>query len=83
MSHVVATLERTRYARPGTEPISMTEDIRRVTRAAAASRSRRNRVRAFFLPGDGVQWWSRHVTKATGAPGRWVDATVDRLPRRR
>jgi len=83
MGHVVATLERTRYAKPGAEPLPMTEDIRRVARAAAVSRSRRQRVRAFFLPGDGLQWWNRLSAKVTGAPGRWVDAAVDRLPRRR
>ncbi len=83
MGQVVATLERTRYARPGTDAISMTDDIRRVTRAAAVNRSTRQRVRAFFLPGDGVRWWSRHLAAVTGAPGRWVDATIDRLPRRR
>lgn len=83
MGQVVATLERTRYGRPGAEPLSMTEDIRRVSKAAAVSRSHRHRVRAFFLPGDAVQWWSRVVTTVTAAPGRWLDAAVSRLPRRR
>ncbi len=81
MGHVVATLERARYARPGSEPVELSDDIRRVTRAAAVSRPWRQRLRAFLVPQDGVRWWSRALTRVTGAPGRWIDSAVDRLPR--
>ncbi len=83
MGRVVATLERTRYARPDAQPVEIGEDIRRVTRAAAVSRPPRNRLRAFFLPSDGVRWWNQQWVRITGAPGRWVDTLVDRMPRRR
>ena len=83
MGHVVATLERTRYARPDAHAVTLDDDIKRVTHAAAVGRSRRRRVTAFLVPGDGVRWWGGFVTRVTGAPGRWIDANVERLPRRR
>jgi len=83
MGHVVATLERTRYARPDAHAVALHDEIKRVTHAAAVGRSRRRRVTAFLLPGDGVRWWGGFVSRVTGAPGRWIDANVERLPRRR
>ncbi|MEO7060503.1 MAG: DUF3488 and transglutaminase-like domain-containing protein [Lapillicoccus sp.] len=83
MGHVVSTLERTRYARPGRGDVDVRDDLRVITRAAAGSRPRTRRVQAFLFPGDGVAWWSRLFLGVTSAPGRWVDTLVDRLPRRR
>jgi hypothetical protein len=82
MGTVVATLERSRYARPGSAPVALTEEIRTVTRTAATNRPWPQRVRAFFLPQDGVRWWTRTMTRITDAPGRWIDAVADRFPRR-
>ena len=82
MGTVVATLERSRYARPGSTPVVLTEEIRTVTRKAATNRPWPQRVRAFFLPQDGVRWWTRTMTRITDAPGRWIDAAADRFPRR-
>jgi transglutaminase-like putative cysteine protease len=82
MGHVVATLEQSRYARPGSPATPLTEDIRTVTRIAATNRPWPQRVRAFFLPQDGVRWWRRTLTRIADAPGRWIDAAADRFPRR-
>ena len=79
---VVATLERSRYARPGSAPIVLTEEVRTVTRKAAANRPWPQRVRAFLLPQDGVRWWTRTMARATQAPGRWINSAADRLLRR-
>jgi transglutaminase-like putative cysteine protease len=83
MGQVVATLEGSRYARPGTVPVVLAEEIRTVTRSAAANRPVPRRVRAFFLPQDGVRWWTRALTRIADAPGRWLDTTIDKLSRRR
>jgi hypothetical protein len=82
MGHVVATLEESRYARPGAPGSPLGEDVRTVTRAAATNRPLAQRIRAFFLPQDGVRWWTRTLTRIADAPGRWIDAAVDRFPRR-
>jgi len=83
LAQVVATLESSRYARPGSSVALLAPEIRTVTRAAAASRPLTLRARAFFLPRDGVRWWHRWGRVATDAPGRWTNALLDRLPRRR
>jgi transglutaminase-like putative cysteine protease len=83
MGHVVATLERSRYARPGSSPTELAGDIRTVTRTAATNRPWPQRLRAFLLPQDGVRWWTRALTRVTDAPGRWLDTAADRLSRRR
>lgn len=78
MGHVVATLERTRYARPGRTQVDVRDDLRIITRAAAESRTRGQRIRAFLVPQDGVAWWARLLTAVTRAPRR----LLARLPRR-
>lgn len=82
IGHVVATLEQARYARPSASSTELADDIRTVTRAAATSRPLPQRLRAFFLPQDGVRWWTRALTRIADAPGRWIDAAADRFPRR-
>jgi hypothetical protein len=82
IGHVVATLERSRYARPGGPATELADDIRTVTRTAATNRPWTQRVRAFFLPTDGVRWWTRTLTRIADAPGRWFDAVADRFARR-
>ena len=83
LGQVVATLESSRYARPGAPVALLTPEIRAVTRAAAASRPLPRRIRAFFLPRDGVRWWNRWGRIVTDAPGRWTTALLDRFTRRR
>ena len=80
---VVTTLESSRYARPGAPVALLSPEIRTITKAAAASRPLPLRVRAFFLPQDGVRWWHRWSRVAADAPGRWTNALLDRLPWRR
>jgi hypothetical protein len=82
IGHVVATLERSRYARPGGAPTELVGDIRTVTRTAASNRPWPQRLRAFLFPQDGVRWWTRTLTRIADAPGRWIDAAADRFPRR-
>ena len=82
MGNVVATLERSRYARPGGAPAELAGDIRTVTRTAASNRPWPQRLRAFLFPQDGVRWWTRTLTRIADAPGRWIDAAADRFPRR-
>lgn len=81
MGHVVSTLERTRYARPGRSEVDVRDDLRVITRAAAESRPRGQRLRAFLFPRDGVAWWSRLVSALTSAPGRLLAPVAARLPR--
>jgi transglutaminase-like putative cysteine protease len=82
MGHVVATLERSRYARPGAVATELADDVRTVTRSAATNRPWTQRIRAFFVPQDGVRWWTRSMNRIADAPVRWIDAAVDRFPRR-
>jgi len=82
MGHVVATLERSRYARPGAAPTELADDIRTVTRSAAINRPLGQRIRAFLVPQDGVRWWTRSMARITDAPSRWIDAAFERFPRR-
>jgi transglutaminase-like putative cysteine protease len=83
LGHLVATLERSRYARPGAVPDPLGPQIRTVTKAAAAGRPLTRRIRAFFVPADGVRWWHRSADIVLDSPGRWLGALLDRLPRRR
>ncbi len=81
LGHVVSTLERSRYARPGAPVDTLGDEIRLVTKAAAAGRPLTRRVHAFFVPTDGVRWWNRWSVVVADAPGRWLNAALDRLPR--
>jgi hypothetical protein len=82
MGQVVTALEQSRYARPGASVAMLAPEIRAVTKAAAANRPLSQRLRAFFLPRDGMRWWTRWSTVAVDSPGRWLNAALDRLPRR-
>jgi hypothetical protein len=86
LGRVVATVETARYARPGTVPSDdVSPQIRTVTRAAARTRTRRQRVRALFLPGDGVRWWRRlgvGVSAGAGSVRARLARAVARVHRR-
>ena len=60
---------------------TLDDEIRLVTKAAAAGRPLTRRVHAFFVPTDGVRWWNRWSVVVADAPGRWLNAALDRLPR--
>ncbi|MGL5865950.1 MAG: transglutaminaseTgpA domain-containing protein [Dermatophilaceae bacterium] len=60
LGRVVSTLERARYAAPGTGTLpDVAADARTVRRAVFTRRGRRDRIRAFLLPEEGRQRW-RH-----------------------
>jgi transglutaminase-like putative cysteine protease len=64
LGRVVATLERARYARPGTSHVEdVGADARTVWRAALSRRRRLDQVRALLLPEEGLRWW-RSVLRA-------------------
>ncbi|MGL4744158.1 MAG: transglutaminaseTgpA domain-containing protein [Dermatophilaceae bacterium] len=68
LGRVVATLERARYAAPGTRPLpDVTADVRAILRAAASRRSRRDRIRAKLLPEEGRRLW-RHGWRWRNGP---------------
>ncbi len=70
LHRVVATLERARYAPPGIELPDITTDTGTVVRAVTASRRRSDRVRAWWLPQDGLGAWRGLGDAALGAPRR-------------
>jgi transglutaminase-like putative cysteine protease len=57
LGRVVATLERARYARPGSDLDDVTDDARTVWRGALSRRRRTDRARALLLPEEGKQAW--------------------------
>lgn len=59
LGRVVDTLERARYARPGTELPDVEDDARTVWRGALGRRRRLDRVRALLLPQEGRRHWLR------------------------
>jgi transglutaminase-like putative cysteine protease len=54
LGRVVQTLERSRYTMAGPPPDGMAADARQVFKAAAANRSRRDRLRAGLWPSSGI-----------------------------
>ncbi|MGV1008777.1 MAG: transglutaminaseTgpA domain-containing protein [Dermatophilaceae bacterium] len=82
LHQVVATVETSRYARPGTGVFGdLSPQVGTVTRAVARTRSKRRRVRALLLPGDGVRWW-RQVGHAAMTRARAISARLRRPARR-
>ena len=74
---MVQTLERSRYARPSAQPLTIEPDAARVLHAVAVSRRRQDRVRAAVWPGSGVaalRSASARLSWATQAPTRAVRA---------
>lgn len=72
LDHVVDTLERARYARPGQDLPDVTRDVGAVIDRVRSSRQRSAQARSLLWPQDGVDAWR--------AIGR---AVLDRLLRRR
>jgi len=82
IGRVVATVERTRYARPGPVTPDGQDDVEKVTHAVSQSRPTPQRLRAFFVPEAGVLWWRRSTASLTHAPERWGRRLADSLSRR-
>jgi transglutaminase-like putative cysteine protease len=65
LRRVVDTVERSRYAPPGTTLVDIREDTERVVRAVSGVRRRRDRLRALLWPQDGlVEWRERRAAVA-------------------
>ncbi|WP_170185780.1 transglutaminaseTgpA domain-containing protein [Lapillicoccus jejuensis] len=82
MGRVVTTLERGRYARPGSALDDRHPDVESVARAAARGRPVSRRVRAFLAPRAAVAWWSGLGSRVAALPRRALSGVVARLPRR-
>lgn len=81
LSRVVATLERSRYAPPGAPMADIGTDSRAVVHAVRTSRRRKDRLRAAWLPQEGLQEWHNVWYAVTSAPGRglaWARARLRR-----
>lgn len=86
LGRVTQTLETSRYAAPGQVPDGLVRDARDVLRAAAAARRRRDRIRAAFLPGEGLAQLraaSAHLVWQVSAPWRRVSDLFERWLSRR
>ena len=57
LGRVVTTLERARYARPGSDLVDVGDDARTVWRGALSRRRRTDRARALLLPEEGRRMW--------------------------
>ena len=71
LDHVVATLERARYAPPGADLPDISREVGQVVDRVRASRQRSMQLRSVLWPQDGVDAWR--------TLGR---AILRRLPRR-
>ena len=86
LGRVTQTLETSRYAAPGPVPDGLVRDARDVLRAAAAARRRRDRIRAAFLPGEGLAQLraaSAHLVWHLSAPWRRLSDHFERWLSRR
>ena len=75
LGRVVQTLERSRYARPSAQPLTIRPDADRVLHAVAVSRRRQDRMRAVVWPGSGVaalRAGTGRLSWAAQAPARAV-----------
>ena len=68
LGRVVTTLERARYARPGSDLDDVTDDARTVWRGALSRRRRTDRIRALLLPEEGRQHWRNSVRRLVRWP---------------
>jgi transglutaminase-like putative cysteine protease len=71
LRRVVTTLELARYAAPGTPLDDISDDTGTVVRAIGDTRRRSDRIRAWWLPQDGVAAWQSAREVVLGAPRRW------------
>lgn len=71
LRRVVTTLENARYAAPGTPLDDISDETGTVVHAIGRSRRRRDRVRAWWLPQDGLAVWRDVANRTTAVPARW------------
>ena len=72
LDHVVATLERARYAAPGQELPDVSHEVDALVGRVRSSRQRPAQLRSILWPRDGVDVWRS-----------WGRAILDRLPGRK
>jgi len=77
MGRIVSTVERARYAPPQTAIADVSADARTVWKAAVSARQRRDQMRAYLAPGDGLRQWS----EARDALLAWPRTAWSRLRR--
>ena len=80
MQRALQTLERSRYAVPTDEPLSIGADTKEVLRDVTSTRSWSARLRALLWPKSGREqlrlWW-RSLFDSVGRPARAVGDRVD------
>jgi hypothetical protein len=77
LGRVLQTLERSRYARPSAQAVSIAPDAQQVLRAVAVTRRRQDRLRAAVWPTSGVDALrsaTRRLSWAMQAPARALRA---------
>ncbi|MGL5861378.1 MAG: transglutaminase-like domain-containing protein, partial [Phycicoccus sp.] len=83
LDRVVATLEKARYAAPGTGVLpDVAADARTVRLAAFTRRRRGDRARAMLLPEEGRRVWRHGSAALRRRLARSAQAILDRWPRR-
>ncbi len=82
LGRMVATLERSRYAPPGDPLPDIAPDSQAVVHAVSTSRRRKDRLRAAWLPQDGMSQWRDGWYAVTSAPARLIAWLRTRLERR-
>jgi transglutaminase-like putative cysteine protease len=65
LQHVVDSVERSRYAPPGTTVTDIRRDTERVVKAVSGVRRRKDRVRAALWPTDGLTEWHERRDQVT------------------
>jgi hypothetical protein len=81
LRRVVDTVERSRYAPPGTAVVDIGEDTERVVHAVSGVRRRRDRLRAVLWPQEGlVEWRERRSAVADPVRRAW-DSVRSRFDR--
>ena len=81
LRRVVKAVEDSRYARPGSTLLDIREDSQRVVHAVSAVRRRRDRMRAIWLPQDGLAEWRERRSAAASVLMRPWARLRERLDR--
>jgi transglutaminase-like putative cysteine protease len=71
LARLAGTVERSRYAAPGSPTPAVDDDLAQVLQAVAGTRSRSERVRAVVLPASGRERVARALGRATATIGGW------------
>ena len=83
LQRIVAGVERSRYARPGTTVTDIRTDTRHVVKAVSGVRRRKDRLRAAWWPADGLtEWRERRAALVRTLRGPWERLQDWRISRR-